>query len=75
MKNKKPTWSQLQAQKKRTAAIKASLLAKATEGIERMWSVSLQVDSGFSPAERKAIATASNAIRSIKGGWLGRGRP
>ena len=69
---RKASWSKLQQEKKRKAAIKASLLAAATEKIERLWTASMQPDGGFSPAERKAIATADHAIRSIKGGWLTR---
>jgi hypothetical protein len=68
----KQSWKQIQQQKKRTAAIKASLLARATEDIERLWSASMQPDSGFTPAERKAIESAGHHIRSIRGGWLSR---
>lgn len=66
------TWTKAQQEKKRKAAIKASLLAAATEKIERLWSASMQPDSGFTPAERKAIAAAEHSIKSIKGGWLTR---
>lgn len=67
---KKQSWAQRDQEAKRKKAIKASLLAAATEKIERLWSASVSADSSFTPAERKAIATAEHAIRSIKGGWL-----
>jgi hypothetical protein len=69
---KKPTWSQLQQDKKRKSAIRSALLSAATEKIERLWSASMHPDSGFTPAERKAIAAAEHQIRSITGGWLSR---
>jgi hypothetical protein len=64
------SWAKVQQEKKRKAAIKAALLAAATEKIERLWCASMLPDSGFTPAERKAINAADHAIRSIKGGWL-----
>lgn len=57
---------------KRKAAIKASLINAALSTIERMWAAAVVLDSGFLPSERKAIADAVYAVRSIKGGWLGR---
>lgn len=67
---RKPSYKQREQEAKRARAIKASLLAAATEKIERLWAVSNSPNSGFSAQERKAIADAGHHLRSIRGGWL-----
>lgn len=70
-KSKMP-YTQREQARKRTAAIKASLIAKATEALERLWSVFHQPESDFHPGERKAIADACHSIRAVRGGWAAR---
>jgi hypothetical protein len=72
-KNKsKMSYTQREQARKRTAAIKASLIAKATEALERLWSVCHQPESGFQPGDRRAIANACHSIRAVRGGWAAR---
>lgn len=67
-------WKKREAAAKRAKLIKARLLSDATGAVERLWAADVPLDSGFTAAERKAIADASHSIRSIVGKWAGGAR-
>ncbi len=67
-------WQKRDDAAKRAKAVKAALLRAVNAQIERLWATCNADGSAFTPAERKAVADASHAIRGIVGGWIARGR-
>ena len=69
---KTDTWQQRDAKRKRDAAKKAKLLAAAYDAVETM--LADPAIDHFNIGERKALAEASYAIRSVAIGYAGRKR-
>jgi hypothetical protein len=68
----KNDWKARDAKLKKAKAAKAARLRDVSGKLDGLWTACNELDSGFTAADRKAVADASYAIRSITGGWINR---